>query len=128
MLEILTRLILPMPATRSALSKALREVPPSACPAVAAAIVIRFVIRAFLPFARVSPPPRQRALAQRIVVHCTGRAPECKRKVAIWTPTAVADGRRRCARRADSAGGGAWRRWCVGTTASDRRRTAVTRD
>src|SRR5215510_2179515 len=49
MLETLTRLILPMPAASSALSKALREVPPSACPAVAAAIVIRFVIRSILP-------------------------------------------------------------------------------
>src|SRR5262245_43573979 len=49
MLEILTRLMLPMPAASSALSKALRGVPPSAWPAVAAAIVIRFVIRSILP-------------------------------------------------------------------------------
>src|SRR5947199_9929388 len=49
MLEILTRLMLPMPAASSALSNALRGVPPSACPAVAAAIVIRFVIRSILP-------------------------------------------------------------------------------
>src|SRR5947207_13622011 len=49
MLEILTRLMLPMPAASSALSNALRGVPPSACPAVAAAVVIRFVIRSILP-------------------------------------------------------------------------------
>src|SRR5262245_1586086 len=44
MLETLMRLMLPMPAARSALSKALRGVPPSAWPAVAAAIVIVFLI------------------------------------------------------------------------------------
>ena len=49
MLEILIRLMLPMPATSNALSKALRGVPPSACPAVAAAIVTVFVIRSSSP-------------------------------------------------------------------------------
>src|SRR5919109_3627412 len=49
MLEILIRLMLPMPAASSALSKALRLVPPSACPAVAAAIVTVFVIRSSSP-------------------------------------------------------------------------------
>src|SRR6185369_10633109 len=44
MLETLMRLMLPIPAARSALSKALRVVEPSACPAVAAAIVTVFVI------------------------------------------------------------------------------------
>src|SRR5262245_28014276 len=39
MLEIRTRLMLPMPAANSALSKALSGVPPSAFPAVPAAIV-----------------------------------------------------------------------------------------
>src|SRR2546422_2983466 len=50
MLEILIRLMLPMPATSNALSKALRVVPPSACPAVAAAIVTVFVIRSSSPW------------------------------------------------------------------------------
>src|SRR5262249_41735412 len=59
MLEILTRLMLPMPAASSALSKALRGVPPSAWPAVAAAIVFRFVIRSILP-----SPPLSRLLVQ----------------------------------------------------------------
>src|SRR2546425_522911 len=45
MLETLIRLMLPMPAARSALSNALRAVPPSARPAVAAAIVTFPVIR-----------------------------------------------------------------------------------
>src|ERR1041384_1763594 len=45
MLETLRRLMLPMPAASSALSKALRVDPPSAWPAVAAAIVTVFVIR-----------------------------------------------------------------------------------
>src|SRR5206468_1914303 len=49
MLETLIRLMLPMPAASSALSKALRVVPPSACPAVAAAIVTVFVIRSSSP-------------------------------------------------------------------------------
>src|SRR4051812_45656103 len=49
MLETLMRLMLPMPAASSALSKALRVVPPSACPAVAAAIVTVFVIRSSSP-------------------------------------------------------------------------------
>src|SRR5262245_35541081 len=48
MLETLMRLMLPMPAARSALSKALRGVPPSAWPAVAAAMVIVFLIRLLL--------------------------------------------------------------------------------
>src|SRR5256884_9293406 len=50
MLETLIRLMLPMPAASSALSKALRVVPPSACPAVAAAIVIVCVIRSSSPW------------------------------------------------------------------------------
>src|SRR5262249_20633085 len=47
-LETLMRLMLPIPAISSALSNALRLLPPSACPLVAAAIVIRLVIRAIL--------------------------------------------------------------------------------
>src|SRR5262245_26703222 len=65
MLETLTRLMLPMPAASSALSKALRAVPPSACPAVAAAIVIRFVIRSLLPLSAFSPSRRRAPAA-----HC----------------------------------------------------------
>src|SRR5438034_9409185 len=49
MLEILIRLMLPMPATSNALSKALRGVPHSACPAVAAAIGAVFVLRSSSP-------------------------------------------------------------------------------
>src|SRR6202521_2211562 len=57
MLEILIKLMFPMPAARSALSKALRAVPPSACPVVAAAKLPVLVIRWLLPSSVVTCLP-----------------------------------------------------------------------
>src|SRR5262249_17435010 len=82
MLEILSRLMLPIPAASSALSKALSDVPPSAFPAVPAAMVT-----AVHPMrSSLSPPCTQRSpLLERpsqIALHRSGSAEERKQKVA----------------------------------------------
>src|SRR5262245_61177401 len=99
MLETLIRLMLPMPAASSALSKALRGVPPSAWPAVAAAIVTVFVIRSSSPRDLASQPFRRDG-GEEIFGHFTETSSQRKRKVT----------RRRVLR---AVGGGA-ARWRAG--------------
>src|SRR5215813_9475592 len=91
MLETLTRLMFPMPAASSALSKALRSVPPSARPAVAAAIVTRFVIRSSSPLgSRLQSPCRHQGGEKSLATLPTRRT-NAREKCAP-TPPHDADG------------------------------------